>query len=285
MPACDAARLLLVDGSNLLFQMFFGMPARITNARGEAIHGVLGFTGALLKIIRMTQPTHVLVVFDGEDAGERRGLDPEYKANRPDYSAVPKEENPFSQISGVYAALDHLGIRHTEALGCEADDLIAAYALHAAPDTGVVISSFDSDFFQLLSPQVSVLRYRGERTTIDTPQTLHAKLGVTPEQYADYKAMTGDKADNLRGADGVGPRTAAALLAQFGSLAQILAHAQEIAKPSVRASILRSADRLLHNQRMIRLSGGAPMPIAPDALAYTHAGMTTGDVLRAIGLR
>ncbi|MBP3656317.1 MAG: 5'-3' exonuclease [Clostridia bacterium] len=285
MPTCDAARLLLVDGSNLLFQMFFGMPARITNARGDAIHGVLGFTGALLKIIRMTQPTHVLAVFDSEDPGERRALDPDYKANRPDYSAVPEEENPFSQISGVYAALDCLGIRHAEARGCEADDLIAAYAMHAAADTDVVISSFDSDFFQLISPRVSVLRYRGERTTIDTPQTLQAKLGITPEQYADHKAMTGDKADNLRGADGVGPKTAAALLAQYGTLEQILAHAQEIARPSVRASILCSADRLRHNQRMIRLTGGAPLPIAPDALAYTDAGMTTGSVLRAIGLR
>ena len=100
-------RLLIVDGSNLLFQMFFGMPARIVNEQGKAIQGTLGFVGALLKIIRRTEPTHIVVLFDGEHENERSTLDSDYKANRVDYSETPEEETPFSQLPDVYAALDY----------------------------------------------------------------------------------------------------------------------------------------------------------------------------------
>ena len=119
-------KLLLVDGSNLLFQMFYGMPARILNHEGKAIQGTLGFVGALLKIVRMVQPTHVAVLFDGECENKRNDIDVEYKANRPDYSQVPKEETPFSQMPDVYEALDYLGMAHGETTDCEADDWIAA---------------------------------------------------------------------------------------------------------------------------------------------------------------
>lgn len=97
-------RFLIVDGSNLLFQMFFGMPARIVNSQGKAIQGTLGFAGALLKIIRRVSPTHIVVIFDGEHENARSVLDPGYKANRPDYSEAAEEENPFSQLNDVYAA-------------------------------------------------------------------------------------------------------------------------------------------------------------------------------------
>ena len=98
--------MLLVDGMNLHFQMFFGMPARILNSQGKAIQGVVGFVGAIRKIIEMTKPTHVLVVFDGEHHNPRTDIDSEYKANRPDLSDEPDEENPFLQLPDVYAALD-----------------------------------------------------------------------------------------------------------------------------------------------------------------------------------
>ena len=92
-------RLLIVDGHNLLFQMFFGMPARIVNEQGKAIQGTLGFVGALLKIIRMVEPTHITVLFDGEHDNGRSSLNPDYKANRIDYSEISEEENPFSQLN------------------------------------------------------------------------------------------------------------------------------------------------------------------------------------------
>ena len=90
--------LLIVDGHNLLFQMFFGMPSRIVNEDGKAIHGVMGFVGAFIKIIKMTKATHIIVVFDGEHENERAELSPDYKANRIDYSDIPEDENPFHSL-------------------------------------------------------------------------------------------------------------------------------------------------------------------------------------------
>ena len=169
-------RLLIVDGSNLLFQMFFGMPARIVNEQGKAIQGTLGFVGALLKIIRRTEPTHIVILFDGEHENERSALDSDYKANRVDYSETPEEETPFSQLPDVYAALDYLGIKHTETIACETDDLIAGYALTYGKENEIVISSFDSDFFQIIKDKVSLLRYRGDKTTICTPKYIKDKF-------------------------------------------------------------------------------------------------------------
>lgn len=103
-------RLLVVDGSNLLFQMFFGMPSRIMNRDGKAIQGVLGFVGALRKILGRTSPTHAAVLFDGPHQNPRTQVDAAYKANRPDYSQIPEEQNPFSQLPNICAALDYLKI-------------------------------------------------------------------------------------------------------------------------------------------------------------------------------
>lgn len=247
-------KLLLVDGHNLLFQMFYGMPARIVNKEGRAIQGTLGFVGALLKIIRRVGPSHVAVIFDGEHENRRRDLSEDYKANRPDYSQVPEEENPFSQLPDVYRALQYMGIPHWETQEYEADDEIAAYVYlygknseqciedvdsrsqsreaEAIQEQGlpIVISSFDSDFFQLISENVSVLRYRGEKTLLCDGAYIWEKLGIEPSQYAAYKALTGDKADNIEGIRGVGPKTAANLMGQFGSLEELLAHREEIKK-------------------------------------------------------
>lgn len=277
-------RLLLVDGHNLLFQMFYGMPSRIVNGEGKAIQGTLGFVGALLKIIRMTEPTHVAVIFDGEHENERSKLDPDYKGNRMDYSEVEESESPFSQLPDVVAALDYLGIRHAETTDCEADDVLAGYALTLGREMDVVIASFDSDLFQLLTDRVSVLRYRGERTTICTPDDLREKFGVSPALYSDFKSLTGDASDHIPGAPKVGPKTAAALLAQFGSLEAVLVHAEEIAKPSIRESIMRHAERLRINYRLIKLDTGAALPFSVQEMAYCGSGMSTRDVLRGIGL-
>ena len=122
-------RLLIIDDSNLLFQMFFGMPARIVNEKGKAIQGTLGFVGGLLKIIRKVEPTHIFAVFDGEHKNNRQELNPDYKANRIDYNMVSEDKNPFSQLEDVYAALNYLSVKNTETADCEADDLIASYAL------------------------------------------------------------------------------------------------------------------------------------------------------------
>ena len=278
-------KLLIVDGSNLLFQMFYGMPARIVNAHGRAIQGTLGFIGALLKIIRMVQPTHVLVAFDGECDNGRTALDENYKANRPDYSEMPEEDTPFSQLPDIYAALDELGICHKETENCEADDWIAAYAVQLGKRMDVVIVSQDSDFFQLITERVSVLRYRGKHAAICDPAYIQEKLGIRPDRYASFKALTGDTADNIRGADKIGPKTAAELMNTFGNLQTMIEQADNIRKPSIRQSVIQNAARIRKNYDLICLSGEAALPFTLGQLRWEDSGRTTTQVLEKCGIK
>lgn len=278
-------KFLIVDGSNLLFQMFFGMPSRILNEEGKAIQRTLGFIGALLKIIRMVKATHVAVLFDGEHGTQRNLLDEGYKGNRPDYGSMPEEDSPFSQLPDVYKALDHLGIRHTETVDCETDDWVAEYAFTYGRELPVVIASFDSDFFQLITENVSVLRYRGDRTAVCTPDYVKERFGILPSQYTDFKSLVGDPADNIKGIPKVGVKTAAALLNRFGSLEKILERLPEIQRKGLREALLEHRERLLLNRRLIGLEGGYALPFALEELSFEDSGITTVTVLKEIGLR
>lgn len=278
-------KLLLVDGSNLLFQMFYGMPARIVNKDGKAIQGTLGFVGALLKIIRMTKPTHLAVLFDGESYNERTEIDQEYKATRPDYSLMNEENVPFSQLPDIYAALDYLGICHQETTVCETDDWIATYVFKYENENNIVIASHDSDFFQLICDNVRVLRYRGDKTVICDREYIKRKLGIIPEQYALFKSLTGDNADNIKGAEKVGSKTAAMLLGQFENMKELFDNTDKITKASVRESIIKNRERIELNYKLIRLDGGADIPFDKAKMKFSDNGITTGEVLKGIGLK
>ena len=275
---------LIIDGSNLLFQMFYGMPARIVNKDGKAIQGTLGFVGALLKIIRKIQPTELVVLFDGEHDNARTELDSDYKANRPDYSQMAEEETPFSQLPDVYRALAYLKIPYAETTVCETDDVVAAYAFRYGKTQKIVISSFDSDFFQLITKNVSVFRYRGENSLLCDEEYVRQKFAIEPMQYADFKALVGDTADNIKGAYKVGPKTAAALLQEYGSLQNLLKNAHTLTRASIRQAIVDSKERLEKNEKLIRLNGCAEVPFAIEELGYRLGGVTTNEVLSAIGL-
>lgn len=278
-------KLLIVDGSNLLFQMFFGMPARIINAEGKAIQGTLGFVGALLKIIRMVEPTHILAVFDGEHENSRCEIDADYKANRTDYSMVDEAKNPFSQLPDVYKALDYMGINYIETTNCEADDLMASYALSFCDSADIVICSLDSDFFQLIREHISILRYRGKKTIVCSPEYMIEKYGIYPKQYAYFKALVGDTADNIKGAEKIGIKTAASLLRTFGTLENIICNAGDIDKPSIKKSIIENTERIRKNYELIKLERNQPLPYDKCDLKFINAGKTTTEVLKGIGIR
>ncbi len=277
-------RLLVIDGHNLLFQMFYGMPSRIVNRDGVAIQGVIGFVGALRKLIRLISPTHICVIFDSEGGCERHELLHEYKANRPDFSLVPDEENPFTQLPYIYRALDEIGIRHTEATGYECDDIIASYAEHRDSDTEVIISSSDSDYFQLISEYVKVIRYRGDSSVIFDTDAIFAKYGVLPRLFADYKALVGDSSDNIEGVHGIGPKTAAKLLNTYGSLSDILASGVDIADEKLRGKLLCDFDKLLLNLKLIRLTGECPLPFSLSEIPLPVYDFATMEIIKRIGL-
>ena len=276
--------MLLVDGMNLHFQMFFGMPARILNSQGKAIQGVMGFVGAIRKIIEMTKPTHVLVIFDGEHHNPRTDIDSEYKANRPDLSDVPDEENPFLQLPDVYAALDAIKIAHCETSVCEADDLIASYAKRFEGTSRITISSFDSDFFQLIGPNTSILRYRGERSIVCNQDYLREKFNIEGNQYVDFKSLTGDTADNIRGVDGVGPKTASKLISQFGDLNNLMENYQSIESQRLRERIEGILERLKLNRTLIQMDCNQVLPYQMEDLELTAKIPKTRVVLSEIGL-
>lgn len=272
-------KLLLVDGSNLLFQMYFGMPARIVGSGGDAIHGTLGFVGALLKMIRMVRPDHVAVLFDGEHENPRTALDANYKANR-----SASEDDPFSQLPDIYRALDHLNLCHAETVDCETDDWIAGYVRQYGGECEIVIASMDSDFFQLIGPTVRVLRYRGKGSVVCDEVYIREKLGIEPRQYAGFKSLTGDQADNIPGVPGVGVKTAALLMREFGTLENLLTHSDRVAKPSVRASVAENEERIARNYRLIALEGARELPCSLSCLRWEDTGATTVQVLQAIGV-
>lgn len=277
-------RLLIVDGMNLHFQMFFGMPRKIYNEKGIGIWGVIGFVGALNRLISMTDPTHVAIIFDGEGHNPRCDILEEYKANRPDYSEMSDEENPFIQLPLVYKAIEAMGIPFAEVHGCECDDVIATYAKRFSEDFQVVISSFDSDYFQLISDNVKVIRYRGASSIICDRDYVRERYGIDPEYYSDWKSLVGDTADNIKGVPGVGPKTATKLIDAYGSLAEMLADAERIAPEKLQAKILENKEILLRNYSLIRLDDTGVLPFEIEELEYTAERIRTMDALRKIGL-
>lgn len=277
-------RLLIVDGMNLHFQMFFGMPRKIYNENGTGIWGVIGFVGALNKLINLTEPTHVAIIFDGEGHNPRCDILEEYKANRPDYSEMGEEENPFIQLPLVYQAIEAMGISFSEVHGCECDDVIATYAKRFSKDYQVVISSFDSDYFQLISDNVIVMRYRGASSIICDKNYVRERYGITPEYYADWKSLVGDTADNIKGIRGVGSKTATKLINCHGSLSEILAGVEEIQPEKLREKIRDNKDTILRNYSLIRLDDTGALPFEIEELEYTSERIKTMDVLRKIEL-
>ena len=277
-------KLLIIDGHNLLFQMFLGMPSRIVNKDGIAIQGVIGFVGALGKLIKLINPTHAVIIFDSEGKNPKCELFPEYKANRPDYSEVSDEDNPFTQLPFIYRALDLIGIPYKEAGVYECDDIIAGYARALGNSTEVYISSYDSDYFQLVSNSVKCVRYKGDYTSVVGADDIKSKYGVEPGLFADYKALVGDTSDNIPGVRGIGPKTASRLLSTYGKLEDILENVEAIDDIKLREKISSERERLKLNMKLIKLDGSVPLPYTLDDIRIEFSEFKTTDIIRRIGL-
>jgi len=158
-------KILIMDGNNLLFQMFYGMPSKIYNKSGRTIHATIGFISYLIKQIKLLEVSKAVVVFDSDSSLERKEEYPEYKENRVnDWESLPFDEVPFNEEENIVKCLDYLNIKIIYSKGMEADDVIASLVKLFESDNKIYISSFDSDFFQLINDNVSVIRYRGKNT-------------------------------------------------------------------------------------------------------------------------
>lgn len=247
--------LLIVDGHNLLFQMFFGMPNKIINKDNKQVQGVLGFLGALLKIIKLLNANYAIVVFDGETKPLRKEIDQNYKANRVDYSNVPEEDNPFSQLEFIKTTLKHLKIMFLEASnGIEADDIIAHLTYKNKADKNIFIMSKDTDFFQLLnSHNVAQVYYKGKNTKIMYEEDVILRTGVSCASYADFKALVGDSSDNLKGVPKIGVKTAAKLINEFGSITNIFNNLKSVVPQNIQNNLALHKELCFKNLQLIKL--------------------------------
>src|SRR3989344_6034871 len=215
------APLILVDGSSYLYRAFHAMPA-LTNSRGEPTGAVYGVVNMLRRLLSEYDTEHLAVVFDAKGKTFRDDIYPEYKAHRP-----PMPDELSTQIEPIYAIIRAMGLPLIQVEGVEADDVIGTLA-HTAVSEGrtTVISTGDKDMAQLVDGHVQLVDTMKD-AVIDRDAVV-AKFGVTPEQMVDYLALVGDTSDNIPGVPGVGPKTAAKWLQQYGSLDRIVAHADEI---------------------------------------------------------
>jgi DNA polymerase-1 len=253
-----APRLLLVDGSGYLFRAFFALPP-MTRPDGTPVNAVLGFTSMLWKLLQEHPDDHVVVVFDAGKKSFRNDLYEAYKANREE---APEELVP--QFPLVREAARAFELPVVEVAGLEADDLIASYA-RAARQAGeeVVVVSSDKDLMQLVGDGVSMWDPLKQKP-IDRDAVIE-RMGVPPEKVRDLLALTGDTSDNVPGVPGIGPKTAAQLLEEYGSLEGLLARLDTIRQPKRRQALEENAERARLSWRLVGLKDDAPLPVPIEA--------------------
>ncbi|WEV28396.1 DNA polymerase I [Streptomyces sp. 71268] len=220
-------RLLLLDGHSLAYRAFFALPAEnFSTSTGQTTNAIYGFASMLANTLRDEQPTHLAVAFDVSRKTWRSEEFPEYKATR---SKTPDEFK--GQVELIGEMLDAMSVRRFAVEGFEADDVIATLATRAEADGfQVSIVTGDRDSFQLVSDQVTVLYpTKGvSELTRFTPEKVQEKYGLSPRQYPDFAALRGDPSDNLPGIPGVGEKTAAKWINQFGSFDALVERADEV---------------------------------------------------------
>ena len=256
--------MLLLDGHSLAYRAFFALPPEnFSTTTGQPTNAVYGFTAMLINVLRDEQPTHVAVAFDRSEPTFRHEQYVEYKANRRETPADFR-----SQLSLIFEVLDALGIPRLSVAGYEADDIIATLTV-AATEAGmdVLIVSGDRDNLQLVNDHVTVLMTRRgiSDMTRFTPEEVVAKYGLTPAQYPDFAALRGDPSDNLPNIPGVGEKTAARWVAEFGSLSQLVDRVNEV-KGKAGDRLREHLGDVLRNRQLTELARDVPLEAGPADL-------------------
>jgi DNA polymerase-1 len=272
-------KLVLIDGSGFIFRAFHALPP-MTRPDGVPVNAVFGFANLLQKELARHEHKHIAVVFDAARETFRNRLYPAYKAQRPD---PPPELVP--QFALVREATDAFGVCAVEAPDWEADDLIAAYAKAAVEAGGeVVIVSSDKDLMQLIGPGVTMQDPIRQKPI--GPAEVMEKFGVGPDRVIDVQALAGDSVDNVPGVPGIGVKTAAQLITEYGDLETLLARAAEIRQPKRREALVEHADKARISRELVRLRADAPLPLPIARMAATPPDRPRLEAwLRAQGFR
>jgi DNA polymerase-1 len=256
--------LLLLDGHSLAYRAFYALPVEnFSTTTGQPTNAVYGFTAMLINLLRDEQPTHLAVAFDVSRETFRSAEFADYKANR---TTTPDDFR--GQVGLVKEVLGALRIPSLEAAGYEADDVIATLASQAR-DKGydVLVCTGDRDAFQLIDEHLTVLYPKRGVSELSrmTPQAVRERYGLEPEQYPDYAAIRGDPSDNLPNIPGVGEKTAARWVAEYGSLDELVARVDQV-KGKAGDSLRAHLAQVLTNRRLTALVRDVPLDRGPDDL-------------------
>lgn len=260
-----ALRLWMIDASAYIFRAYHALPPLTRKSDGLPVGAVQGYCNMLWKLLKDMKgadgPTHLVAIFDHSEKTFRNTLYDQYKAHRP-----PPPEDLVPQFPLVREATAAFGVHCVELPGYEADDLIATYACKARDAGGeAVIVSSDKDLMQLIGGGVVMWDPMKDRRLAE-PEVFE-KFGVGPDKMVDLQALIGDSVDNVPGAPGIGPKTAAQLLDEYGDLDTLLANAGEIKQPKRRQTLIDFADQIRLSRELVRLSCDAPAPEAIDDFA------------------
>ena len=261
-------KLLLIDGHYYVYRSFFAIP-NLSNSRGEPTNAIFGFTKTLRLMIKHLQPGLGAVFWD-EGMPERRvKLQPAYKETRKE---MPLPMVP--QLDFIQKLTPLLGFKNISLPNTEADDLMGCYAMAAGKGKGmeVVLATNDKDLYQLIGPSVKV--YTTAKADLASPKDGFALLGeeqatakwdVPPKLIGDVLAISGDSVDNIPGA-GIGRKTAAGLVREFGDLEKLLANIDKVKSNRNREKLTAARDQILQNRKMVELDCHMQLPISIDDL-------------------
>jgi 5'-3' exonuclease len=261
-------RLLLVDGHYYVYRSFFAIP-NLSNSRGEPTNAIFGFTKTLRLMIKHLQPELGAVVWDEGVPQKRMELQPAYKETRKE---MPSPMIP--QLDFIQKLTPLLGFQNISLPDTEADDLMGCYAIAACerPGMEVVLATNDKDLYQLVGPCVKV--YTTAKTDLASPKDAFALLGedqvtakwdVPPKLIGDVLALTGDTVDNIPGI-GLGRKTAAALIREFGGLEPLLNNIDKVKSVRTREKLANTRDKILQNRKMVELDCRLELPVPIDQL-------------------
>ncbi len=254
-------RLFLLDGHSLSFRAFFALPPDLATTSGQVTNAVYGFTSMLIKLLSEEHPDLIAVAFDKGKPTIRLERYADYKAGR---AEAPDEFR--QQLGLIREVLQTLAVPIVEVEGHEADDALATLALRAAQKgMEAVIVTADRDFFQMVSPQITVMFNRRGISDIVRydVKAVEDRFGLPPEKYLDYVALKGDPSDNLPGVPGVGEKTASRLIQDFGSIENLLAHTNQL-KGRLRQGIEDAGQSLVRNKDLARLVTDLDLDIDPE---------------------
>ena len=257
--------VFLVDGSSYIFRAYHALPPLNRKSDGLQVNAVLGFCSMLWKLLREmppdNRPTHLAIVFDKSEVTFRNKLYPDYKAHRP-----PAPDDLIPQFGLIRDAVRAFDLPCLEQSGFEADDLIATYVRQACErGASATIVSSDKDLMQLVTDCVQMYDTMKDRR-IGIPEVIE-KFGVPPEKVVDVQALAGDSTDNVPGVPGIGVKTAAQLIIEYGDLDQLLFRAGEIKQPKRREALLENAEKARISRQLVLLDDKVDLEVPLDDLA------------------